>query len=56
MTKEIPIDTLPSFPKLDEKLLEVSENLNPSDWEMKTLAAKWTIKDVAAHLLDGNIP
>lgn len=51
----IPIETLPLFPKLDELLLELLRSLTPEDWLRPTLAREWTVKDVAAHLLDGNL-
>jgi uncharacterized protein (TIGR03083 family) len=52
---EIPIQTVHLFPKLDSKLIELLQSLDPSDWSRYTLAKKWTVKDVATHLLDGNI-
>lgn len=51
----VPIVTLPLFPELDKKLLELLRSLTPADWNKPTLARLWTVKDVAAHLLDGNI-
>lgn len=30
-------------------------SLTPAQWELPTLARQWTVKDVAAHLLDGNV-
>jgi len=29
--------------------------LSPADWNAPKLAGAWTVKDVAAHLLDGNL-
>lgn len=52
---EIPIQTVHLFPKLDVKLLEILRSLKPEDWSKPTLAKLWTVKDVATHLLDGNI-
>lgn len=52
---DIPIQTLHLFPKLDEKLIELLRSLQPEDWAKPTLARHWTVKDVATHLLDGNI-
>lgn len=49
------IITLPLFPKLDELLLELLRSLGPEDWQRPTLARQWTVKDIAAHLLDGNL-
>lgn len=47
------IETLELFPILDGKLIELLENLSPDEWNAPTIAGKWTVKDVAAHLLDG---
>ncbi len=41
--------------KLDELLLELLESLTPEEWQAQTVARLWKVKDVAAHLLDGNI-
>ena len=30
-------------------------SLAPEDWQRPTLARKWTVQDVAAYLLDGNL-
>lgn len=43
------------FPKLEAKLIELLRSLAPEDWEKQTLAPKWKVKDVAAHLLDTQI-
>jgi uncharacterized protein (TIGR03083 family) len=47
-----PIFTAHLFPKLEDKLIELLSSLSPDDWEKQTLAPKWKVKDVAAHLLD----
>src|SRR6202163_4422835 len=47
-----PIFTAHLFPKLEAKLSELLRALAPEDWEKQTLAPKWKVKDVAAHLLD----
>src|SRR5712671_6177630 len=47
-----PIFTAHLFPKLEAKLIELLRSLTPLDWEKQTLAPKWKVKDVAAHLLD----
>lgn len=51
----LPIDTVHLFPVLDKKLITLLRSLNSGDWNRYTLARQWTVKDVAAHLLDGNI-
>ena len=43
------------LPKLDVLLLELLKQLKPMEWEAQTLAPKWKVKDVATHLLDGNL-
>jgi hypothetical protein len=49
------IDTIHLFPLLDQKLIELLKSLNPDDWNQPTVARLWTVKDVASHLLDGNL-
>ena len=51
----VPIHVLPLFPVLDQRLTELLRSLSPADWQRPTLARQWTVKDVAAHLLDGNL-
>ena len=51
----VPINTLPLFSVLDEKLLALLRSQTPADWQRPTQAREWTVKDVAAHLLDGNL-
>ena len=51
----VPIPTLHLFLPLDQKLIELLKSLSPEDWKKPTLAKLWTVKDVAAHLLDGNL-
>jgi uncharacterized protein (TIGR03083 family) len=52
---QVPIPTVHLFPKLDDKLIELLRSLTPADWSTQTVAKLWTVKDVATHLLDGNI-
>lgn len=47
-----PILTVHLFPKIEEMLLELLESLSEEDWQRQTIAPKWRVKDVAAHLLD----
>ena len=49
------IETLYFFEPLDALLIETLTNLDPHEWERPTVAKLWTVKDVAAHLLDGNL-
>lgn len=49
------IQTLHLFQKLDQLLLELLRSLSPEDWAKPTLAPLWNVKDIATHLLDGNL-
>jgi uncharacterized protein (TIGR03083 family) len=49
---KFPIDILPLLPVLNDKLVSFLKSLSPEDWHRQTVARKWKIKDVAAHLLD----
>jgi uncharacterized protein (TIGR03083 family) len=55
MTVPRPILTAHLFPMLEAKLIELLRCLQHDDWSRPTLAKKWTVKDIAAHLLDGSI-
>ena len=50
-----PIFTAHLFPKLEARLIELLRGLTPEDWEKQTVAPKWKVKDVAAHLLDTEV-
>ncbi|MEO3407421.1 maleylpyruvate isomerase N-terminal domain-containing protein [Mucilaginibacter sp. CAU 1740] len=53
--QEIPIRTVHLFPILNQKLIELLKSLSADDWNKPTVARLWKVKDIAAHLLDGNI-
>src|SRR5260370_837475 len=38
--------------RVDEKLVELLGSLEPSEWDLQTIALLWKVRDVAAHLLD----
>ena len=38
--------------KVDEKLIELLSSLSASEWDAQTVAPRWKVRDVAAHLLD----
>lgn len=50
-----PVHVLHLFPVLDYKLVTLLRALSPGEWEKPTIAGKWTVKDVAAHLMDGSL-
>lgn len=49
------IDVIALMPKLDNLLFELLEGLSAGDWEKQTIAPQWKVKDIAVHLLDGNL-
>jgi uncharacterized protein (TIGR03083 family) len=55
MPAQIPIETIHLFEPLDEELIALLRSLSPDDWDKPVVAKLWTVKDVASHLLDGNV-
>lgn len=53
--KRIPVEVNHLFAPLNNKLIELLKSLKEDDWERHTIARLWTVKDVASHLLDGNL-
>jgi Mycothiol maleylpyruvate isomerase N-terminal domain len=47
-----PILTAPLFEELDTTLVELLESLSSDEWRLATVVPKWTVKQIAAHLLD----
>jgi uncharacterized protein (TIGR03083 family) len=47
-----PILTAHLFTPLNAELVSLLRGLSPDEWKAPTAAAAWTVKDVAAHLLD----
>jgi uncharacterized protein (TIGR03083 family) len=47
-----PLLTAHLFPTLDARLIDLLSSLTPDEWERQTIAPRWRVKDVAAHLLD----
>jgi uncharacterized protein (TIGR03083 family) len=46
------VDVVALFPELHAELIALLRGLSPADWSRPTAAPAWTVKDVAAHLLD----
>jgi hypothetical protein len=55
MTPSIPIRTGHLFQELDDLLIAKLKVLTPEQWNLPTLAGTWTVKQIATHLLDGNL-
>ena len=53
--ENVPIQTRHLFAVLDHELLKLLHTLSDKEWSTPTVAKRWTVKDVAAHLLDGNL-
>jgi uncharacterized protein (TIGR03083 family) len=50
-----PIETVELFPELSAELLRLLKNLPSKAWDRPTPCATWSVKDVVAHLLGGNL-
>jgi len=50
-----PVHTAPLFAPLSAELVGVLRGLGAGDWAKPTVAGAWRVKDVAGHLLDGNL-
>jgi uncharacterized protein (TIGR03083 family) len=50
-----PILTAPLFLPLHIELLGLLRSLRADDWERPTSAGRWRVRDVAAHLVDGDL-
>ncbi|HYI13519.1 MAG TPA: maleylpyruvate isomerase N-terminal domain-containing protein [Thermoanaerobaculia bacterium] len=47
-----PIHVTHLFAPLNDELIALLRSLTPEEWNAPTVAGAWTVKDVAAHLLD----
>ena len=50
-----PCYTANLFRPLSKQLVTLLRGLAPADWDRPTLAGAWRVRDVAAHLLDGQL-
>lgn len=55
MNATAPIVVAPLFRELDGHLLDLLRSLSPEDWNRPTVCSAWSIKDIAAHLLDSSL-
>ncbi len=53
--KDIPVKTVHLIPVLDSLLISLLKSLSDKEWGNPTIAKLWTVKDIASHLLDGNL-
>lgn len=54
-SEEIPINVVHLLPVLDKELNSLLKSLTVDEWQKQTIAKRWKVKDIVAHLLDGNI-
>ncbi|HEX2076129.1 MAG TPA: maleylpyruvate isomerase N-terminal domain-containing protein [Longimicrobium sp.] len=50
-----PVYTAGLFPGLLAELVRLLRGLDGADWDRPTVAGAWRVRDVAAHLLDGDL-
>jgi uncharacterized protein (TIGR03083 family) len=50
-----PIYTTELFPKIESELIVLLKSLSDDDWQKPTVCAEWSVKDIAAHLLDTSL-
>src|SRR3569833_625778 len=49
------IEVLPLLAPLHERLIALYSALTPEQWELPTVCPGWSVKDIAAHLLDTDL-
>ena len=55
MERPVEIVVADRFPALRRELLGLLEGLSDADWERPTAAPLWSVRDIAAHLLGGDV-
>ncbi|MBZ5702318.1 MAG: maleylpyruvate isomerase N-terminal domain-containing protein [Acidobacteriia bacterium] len=55
MSPTEPILVAHLFPKIEARLVALLRSLSPEDWRRATICPGWTVKDIAAHLLDTSL-
>jgi uncharacterized damage-inducible protein DinB len=55
LTEVPPRDTRPLIAEIHGDLLGLLASLRDTEWAAPTEAGRWTVKDVALHLLDGDL-
>lgn len=49
------INAVPIFEETQQELITLLKSLSPGEWEYETSSSTWNVKDIAAHLLDGDL-
>lgn len=55
LTPIAPVFLVDLFPGLHTELMGLLRRLDSADWGRPTACALWSVKDIVAHLLDGNV-
>lgn len=55
MEKLPDIDVTAHFPQLNRELIQLLKSLSPEQWYLGTSGSRWVVKDIVAHLLDGDL-
>jgi uncharacterized protein (TIGR03083 family) len=55
LTPVAPVFLVDRFPPLHAELMSLLRGLNDRDWSRPTACALWSVKDIAAHLLDSSL-
>ena len=55
LTPMAPVFLVDLFPSLHAELMTLLRGLQPGEWNQPTACTLWSVKDIAAHLLDGNL-
>lgn len=55
LTLPEPVIVVPLFPELHDALLNLLNGLTPAEWARPTVCQNWSVKDVVAHLLAGDV-
>lgn len=54
--KSLPkIDAVPIFEETQHELISLLKSLSLEEWESSTSSSTWNVKDIVAHLLDGDL-
>jgi uncharacterized protein (TIGR03083 family) len=55
LTPVAPVFLVDLLPGLHDRLMALLRGLNAEDWQRPTACPLWSVKDIAAHLLDGSL-
>lgn len=55
MKSPAPIIVADLFPEVLDSLVDLLSGLSPDDWNKPTVCARWSVKDIATHLLGGQL-